>query len=260
MIRLRPQRFPVGVLVRQRLQLGDHRRGPATGDLGFRLGGVGDDLVLHQRGGERIDELKVAQIVEDRPAPFLQRRRQMLTGLFEPARGGGVHARRLLRDEPAQIASVLGNGEPVTGWGRGQHHARVHPGAADQLAQVGHVGVDAGPRPRRRPFLPERGDQRVDPDRPVAIDDEHGQHRPLFGGAQWHQRAADAHFKWSEHTELETYVHRATSHSGSYAAIDARAGHRTETSLLSLDLYESFHCGSCHCGASHQEVRGSSRY
>lgn len=138
--------------------LGDHCAGPPTRDFGLRLGGMGKNLVFYQRRGKGFDELEVAQVIEHRPTPFSQCGRQVAAGLFEPAGGGRVHARGFFGNKPPQIASVVGDAEPITRRRCGQHHPWVDPGATEELTQIRHVGVDTRACARGWPLLPEGGD------------------------------------------------------------------------------------------------------
>ena len=67
---LGPQRLTVGVLGGQGLEFGDDEWGTPASDFGFRLGGVDENLVLDERGRKGVDELKVTQVLEHRPAPL----------------------------------------------------------------------------------------------------------------------------------------------------------------------------------------------
>ena len=71
-------------------------------------------LSFDERGGEGVDEVKVAQVLEDRPAPFGKRGRQASAGLLELAGRGGLHAGGLLEYEPADIAIFFGHAQPVS--------------------------------------------------------------------------------------------------------------------------------------------------
>jgi len=57
----------------------------AASDFGLCERGVREHFVLRKRRGERIDELKVTQILEYGSTPLGERRAQALAGLFELA-------------------------------------------------------------------------------------------------------------------------------------------------------------------------------
>ncbi len=204
---LRPQRLAVGVFDRQRFEFTDDGIATPASDFGLRARRVRHHFVLGQRRRERVDELKFAQVLQNRSAPFRQRGRQMVAGLLETSRRGGLHARGLREDESADVAAGVVDREPITRWRVGQHRPRV----AKQPAQVRDVGVQAGPRFRRRPLFPRRGDQRVDSDRPVAVHHQHRQHGALFRGAQRHRRAVDRHQQRPQHAEPDL-VHPGNCH------------------------------------------------
>lgn len=69
-----------------------------------------------------------------------------------------VHARGFFGNKPPQIASVVGDAEPITRRRCGQHHPWVDPGATEELTQIRHVGVDTRACARGWPLLPEGGD------------------------------------------------------------------------------------------------------
>ena len=110
---LRPQRFAVGVFAGKRLELTDDGIRASARDFGFRAGGVGQQFVFCQRGGECLDEGEVAQVIKNRPAPFGQCGREVATGLFESARGGSADTRGLFDGETAQIAVGVSDGESI---------------------------------------------------------------------------------------------------------------------------------------------------
>ena len=112
---LRPQRLTVGMFDRQGFELADDGIATPASDFGFRPRGVRHHLVLGQRGGECVDELEVAQVVQNRSAPFGQGGGQVEAGLFEAPRRGGLHARGLLDDESADVAGGVGDREPIPG-------------------------------------------------------------------------------------------------------------------------------------------------
>ncbi len=98
---LRPHRFAVRVLGGQRLQFADHRVASAAGDFGLGAGGLRHHLVLGERGGQRVDEVKIPQVVKYWSAPFGQRRAQVPAGLFETPCRRGDYTGSLLSDESA---------------------------------------------------------------------------------------------------------------------------------------------------------------
>ena len=142
------------MLDRQAFKLADDGIGTPTSDFGFGAGGVRDHLVLGQRGGERVDELEVAQVVENGAAPFGQRVGQVPAGLLEAAGRGGVHTGGLLDHESADVAVGVGGVEPIPRRCVDQHRLRIGARPAEQLAQVRDVGVQAGPGLGRRPLPP----------------------------------------------------------------------------------------------------------
>jgi hypothetical protein len=87
--------------------------GTPAGYFGFGARGVGQHLVFDKRGGKRVDELKISQILQHRPTPLRQRGRQVTAGTLEIASGGGLYACRLLNDESAYVAVDVGNGKPI---------------------------------------------------------------------------------------------------------------------------------------------------
>ena len=88
---LRPQRLTVRMFDRQRFELTDDGIATPAGDFGFSVGAVRHHLVLRQCGGECVDELKVAEVVEHGSAPFGQGGGQVAAGFFESPGRGGVH-------------------------------------------------------------------------------------------------------------------------------------------------------------------------
>ena len=203
---LRPQWFAVRVLGGQRFQFADHGIASPTGDLGFRERGVCHHLVFGERSGERVDELEVAQILQHGPSPFGERRGQVLAGLFELAHGRRLHSCVLTERESPDIAVIFGHAQPVSRWCAHQRSAGVDADAAQQLAEIGYIRVQARARIRRRELLPRRLDQRLGRDGAVAVDQQHGEHRPLLGRAQRHRRPVNTDLQRPQHTELGTVV------------------------------------------------------
>ena len=101
---LSPQPFAIGMFGAKHLQARDHGVGTSARDLGLGERGLDRHSDLRERGGERVDEGEFAEVIEERPAPFGQRGRQVAAGIFEPSGGGGVHARVLFGDETPEIA------------------------------------------------------------------------------------------------------------------------------------------------------------
>ena len=69
---------------------------------------------MNQRGGERVDELKLAQVFQDRPSPLGKRGRQASARLLELACRCRLHARGLFEYESANIAIFFGHAQPVS--------------------------------------------------------------------------------------------------------------------------------------------------
>jgi hypothetical protein len=195
----------VRVFADQSLQLPDHGIAAVARDLGLRAGGVRHDLVVGQRGREGVDELEVAEVVEDRAAPFGQRALQVSAGLLEPTRGGRLDACGLVRDETADVAVGVGDRQPVARGCAGQHRLRVEPGACHQPAQVGDIRVQAGLGLRWRELFPGGVDQRVAAHRPVAAHHQHRQHGSLLGRTQRQWCAVDVHLQRPENAEVENH-------------------------------------------------------
>ncbi|CDQ45629.1 hypothetical protein BN1047_03528 [Mycolicibacterium neoaurum] len=203
---LGPQRLPVRMLGYQLLQRADHGMASVASDFGLGVGGMGDHLVLGQRRRERADELEIAQIVEDRSAPLRQRLGEVGAGLLETALGGGLHTGVLGGNETPDIAVRIRHAQAVSGRGGGQHGPAVGTGTADELAQVGDVGMQTGLGLRRRELLPGRCHQRVAADRTVAAHHQHGEHRALLGCAQRDGLPRDAQLQRTEHSEVQSWA------------------------------------------------------
>src|SRR6476469_8455891 len=97
----------------------------------------------------------IAQVIKDRRAPLAQCGREVATGLFESARGGSANPRGLFDDETAQIAVGVSDVESIPRRRAWQHRVRVDSGVAEEAAQVGYIGLDAGSRCGHRRLAPD---------------------------------------------------------------------------------------------------------
>jgi hypothetical protein len=136
---------------------------------------------------------------------------------------------RLPRYEPAEVAIGIGDAELIARRFADQSRSGVGPLGAQEPAQVGDIRVQTGPRTRWRPLLPRGRDQGLDPDRPVAVDHQHGQHRPLLGCPQRQRVSGDGHLKRSEDPEIHPRL-------GHGAHSDRCAGRSSEIRVVDYSI------------------------
>jgi hypothetical protein len=185
----------------QRLQLRDHVMRSTASDFGFGTRDVDKNPLLVDRSGQGLHEIKVAQVLENRATPLAKRGQQVLAGLLETRVGRGLHAGIFLGDEAAKVVLIVADGQLIARRCAGQY-GTVDARVAHQPTQIRNVGMQRGPRSRRRPLIPCGTDERVDAHRSIRIDDQHRQHRTLLRCAQRQRFIAHAHLQRAQYAEL----------------------------------------------------------
>jgi hypothetical protein len=185
-----PQRLPQRVPGGPGAQLDGDVRGPAGGQVQAGAPLDGGQPLLHQVGHLVAVQRLGAQPLQRLAAPQPQRLVEQLACLLRLDGLGGL---RQQLPEPHQVNVVAG--QPVSGGGG------VDRAVAEQLAQPGHVGREAGADPGRQRLAPDPLGERVHADRPARRHGQHREHDRLAAGRYGHghavepglQRTQDAH-------------------------------------------------------------------
>src|SRR5271154_7123851 len=140
----------------------------AAGDFGLNMSGVGDDLFLVERRGKGLNELEVAQVLQERATPLSQRLCHLPASLLEFRGGRGVQSSVFLGAKTPEIVLILADGQSVPRRCARQQRP-VDTRATHQATQVGDVGMQGGSRSRWWALISGGADQHVDVHRSIGI-------------------------------------------------------------------------------------------
>ncbi len=189
----------VGMLGRERLELGDDGVVPAAGELGVESELERREPQLLEPLGLRCSAGFLRQPRQRGPAPERERRAELVCRVGGPA---GLESRPAAVEgalEPVEVELLLADDGAVAASGR------LDSLAADGAAQPVHVDLQRLQGRRRRRRSPDSVDELLGRDDPSAVDEEQGQQRALLRRAERGRAAVQQRLDRSEHVELRSH-------------------------------------------------------